>query len=711
MIRKVAILGAGTMGAQIAAHAANAGLAVVLLDLTNDQVQSALKNLQKSSPPVFFLPERAQLIESGSFERDLARIKEADWVIEAVAENLQIKRELLEKVDAVRQLGSFVTTNTSGLSVSKLAQGRTEDFNRHWFGTHFFNPPRYMKLLEIIPTPDTDPTGLAEFERFAEITLGKGLVHAKDTPNFIANRIGLFGALKTIQLMQLGGFTIEEVDRLTGTLIGHPKTATFRTIDIVGLDVFIHVADNIYQNAPNDPQRDLFRVPEFMRSMAGRQMLGAKAGHGFYKKDGDEILALDLNSMEYRSQRKPSLPSLDAVSGIESLPDRLKALFKGNDRVATFVSGLLTSISDYATSRIPEISDDPAAVDSAMRWGFSWEMGPFELAKALKGEAAPSPSFLKSRRVVRQNAGATLRDLGDGVVCLEFHSKMNTIGNDIISLLFASLEEVNENFEGLVIANQGQNFSAGANLMLLMMEAVEGNWDEIDHMVRIFQRATQAIRYNMKPVVTAPFALTLGGGCEIAMSGARIQAAAETYIGLVEVGAGLIPAGGGTTEMLRRAAPGGASKVREVFQNIGLAKVSSSAEDARRLLYLRPEDRITMNSDRLIHDAKAVVLELAATGYRPPAAADLPVFGAPLGAEIKLGIHLMRRAGHITEYESHIACTLAHVICGGDATRPSTAPAEYFLDLEREAFKSLCGEHRTLARMEHLLKKGKVLRN
>jgi 3-hydroxyacyl-CoA dehydrogenase len=595
--------------------------------------------------------------------------------------------------------------------VTSLADGRSENFRKHWFGTHFFNPPRYMKLLEIIPTPDTDPRALADFEEFAEIILGKGIVRAKDTPNFIANRIGLFGALKTIQLMQQHGFTFEEVDRLTGPLIGRPKTATFRTIDMVGIDVFVHVADNIYTNALNDPHREIFRIPEFMRSMLNRKILGAKTGRGFYKKEGDQILTLDVQTMDYRPQRKPSLPALEMVSGIESLPERLKALFKTRDPAAAFVSDLLTSISDYAAARIPEISDDPEAVDSAMRWGFAWEMGPFELTKVLKGDSVPPVSFLKKQAVIRENAGAGLRDLGDGVACLEFHSKMNTIGNDIISLLFSSLDEVNANFDGLVIGNDGQNFSAGANLMLLMMEAVEGNWDEIDYMVRTFQRATQAIRYNAKPVVTAPFALALGGGCEIAMAGSRAQASAETYMGLVEVGAGLIPAGGGTTEMLRRASIGGVRRVREIFENIGFAKVSTSAEDARRLLYLRPEDGVTMNPDRVIHDAKAVVRALAATGYRPPAPADLPVFGTPLAAELNLGVHLMRQAGHITDYEAHIARKLAHVLCGGDVTRQSTAPEQYFLDLEREAFKSLCGEQKTLARMEHLLKKGKVLRN
>ena len=711
MIRKVAVLGAGTMGAQIAGHMANAGLSVFLLDVTQEQARAGLRGLEKSSPPALFVPENIRQIGIGTFNDDIGRIKEADWVIEAVVENLEIKRKLLEAVDSARKPGSLVTTNTSGLSVTALAQNRSDDFRQRWFGTHFFNPPRYMKLLEVIPTAETDPNTLAEFERFAEIILGKGVVRAKDTPNFIANRIGLFAALKAIQLMRQGGFTIEEVDRLTGPLIGRAKTATFRTIDMVGLDIFVHVAGNIFENALDDPQREIFRVPEFMRTMAERAMLGAKTGRGFYKKEGDEILTLDLDTMQYRRQRPPNLPSLEMISNIENLPDRLNALFKSRDRAAEFVSELLKSILEYAASRIPEISEDPEAVDRAMRWGFAWEMGPFELWKALKDEPITGASFLKKQRVIRENAGAALRDLGDGVACLEFHSKMNTIGGDIISLLFASLEDVNSNFEGLVIGNQGQHFSAGANLMLLMMEAVEGNWDEIDYMVRTFQRATQAIRYNQKPVVVAPFALTLGGGCEIALAGALVQAAAETYIGLVEVGAGLIPAGGGTTEMLRRASGDGPRRVREVFENIGMAKVSTSAEHARHLLYLRPEDGMTMNSDRLIHDAKAEVLRLAAAGYRPPVPPELPVFGETLGAELKLGIHLMRQAGYITEYEAHLARKLASVLCGGDVTRPSTAPERYFLDLEREAFKSLCGEPKTLARMEHLLKKGKVLRN
>jgi 3-hydroxyacyl-CoA dehydrogenase len=722
MIRKVAVLGAGTMGSQIAAHAANAGLRVLLLDVTTEQARAGVQALAKFNPAPLFTPEIARQIEVGSFQDDLSRLKEADWIIEVVTEDPAIKKKLLDSVASARRKGTLITTNTSGLSIAGLAEGQDEDFRRHWFGTHFFNPPRYLKLLEIIPTQETDRAALAEFERFGDIVLGKAIVRAKDTPNFIANRIGLFAVFQAIHLMTESGLTIEEVDRLTGTLIGRAKTATFRTIDLVGLDILVHVADNIYQNVPSDERREIFYVPDFMRRMVEKKMIGAKSGQGFYKKTGDVILSVDPATLEYRPQQTISFPSLEMAFGIESLSERLKAVFRASDRPGVFVRNLLTSTVEYAASRIPEISDDPVSIDQAMKWGFAWEMGPFELAKSLEidtgvsydpdsVEIRPGWTVLKRTPVIHENAGATLRDLGDGVACLEFHSKMNTIGGDIMSLLMTSLDEVNSNFEGLVIGNQGKAFSAGANLMLLMMEAVEGNWDEIDHMIRTFQHATQSIRYNPKPVVTAPFAMTLGGGCEIAMAGIRTQAAAETYIGLVELAAGLIPAGGGTTEMLLRAAPLGPARVREVFQNIGLAKVSTSAADARRLMYLRPEDGITMNPERVIQDAKSVVLQLAGAGYRPPVPPELPVLGTSLGAELHLGIYLMMQAGHITEYDSHIARKLADVICGGNVTKVSMAPEQYFLDLEREAFISLCGDPRTLARMEHLLKKGKPLRN
>jgi 3-hydroxyacyl-CoA dehydrogenase len=751
IVRRTAVLGAGTMGAQIAGHLANAGYPVLLLDITREAAERGLRLLEKASPQPLFVPDRIRRIEAGSFEDELTRLQESDWTVEAVVEDAKIKRGLLERVDEVRKPGSLITTNTSGLSVNALAEGRSEDFRRHWFGTHFFNPPRYMKLLEIIPTPDTDPNTLQRFEHFAEVMLGKGVVRANDTPNFIANRVGLYAALRTIQLMQEFGFTIEEVDRLTGSLIGRPKTGTFRTMDLVGLDIFAHVAQNVYDNAPGDPERDVFRIPPFVSGMLERKMLGMKTGGGFYKKNGDRILSLDPATLEYREQRKASFPALEMIAGVENLSERLPVLLNTRDRASEFVWKLLMSTFTYAAGRIPEISDNIVAVDRAMRWGFGWELGPFEmwdiiglqrsvqrwnkenhevpnLAGAASGvggfykdsqvfipiEEAYRPvdvpqgwTILKNRRVIKTNAGATLRDIEDGVACLEFHSKMNTIGGDIVEMLFAGLDEVNANFQGLVIGNQGPHFSAGANLMLLMMAAAEGEWDEIHQMVRLFQRATRAIKYNPKPVVAAPFGMTLGGGCEFAISACRIQASAETYIGLVETGAGLIPAGGGCTEMVGRAH----DRIRDVFQNIGLGKVSSSAEDGRRLLYLRPQDGITMNPDRLIHDAKSVVLELAAEGYRPPVSVDLPVLGQSAMAELKLGIHLMQKAGHITDHEAEIARKLAFILCGGEAIQPTTAPEQYFLDLEREAFVSLCGQPKTLARMEHLLKKGKVLRN
>ena len=701
MIQRVAVLGAGAMGSQIAGHIANAGLPVLLLDLSHEIAEAGVRALHKMSPPPLFVPERARQIGIGSFAADLARIKEVDWIVEAVLEDAQIKRQLLDSVEPLRRPGTLITTNTSGLSVGDLAKGRSEDFRRYWFGTHFFNPPRYLRLLEVIPTADTDPNALETFERFAEVILGKGVVRAKDTPNFIANRIGLFAAFEAIRLMRDHGLTIEEVDWLTGPLIGRPKTATFRTIDMVGLDIVNQVA-----------KRGQLQLPDFMPGMLERKMLGVKTKGGFYKKEGDAILTLDLDTLEYRAQQKALFPALDMIAAVDSLPDRLRALFKTKGREAKYVSDLLRSTVEYAASLIPEISDDPVAVDRAMRWGFGWELGPFELKGILESEKSFSgPQAIKSYKVVRQNAGASLRDLGDGVACLEFHSKLNTIGGDIVSMLMSSLEEVNRNFEGLVIGNQGAHFSAGANLMLLMMEAAEGNWDEIDHMVRTFQRATLAIKYNPKPVVAAPFGLTLGGGCEFAIACAHVQASAEAYMGLVEVGAGLIPAGGGTTEMLFRASRGGRERVREVFGNIGLAKVSTSAEDARKLFYLRPADGITMNSDRLLQDAKLEVLRLASEGYRPPVHPELPVFGESLAAELKLGIYLMQQAGRITEYEAVLGRKLAHVLCGGNVAVSSVASEQYFLDLEREVFVGLCGQPKTLARMEHLLKRGKPLRN
>ena len=610
-----------------------------------------------------------------------------------------------------------------------------------------------MKLLEIVPTSDTDPAVLSAFESFADLILGKGPVRANDTPNFIANRIGLYAALQTIRLMREFNFTIEQVDALTGRLIGRPKTATFRTIDMVGLDVFAYVADNVYRNAHADPERDIFRTPEFIQRMLERKMLGTKSGQGFYKKQGDEILTLDLETLQYRPKQKAAFPGLDLISNIDNLTERVQTLIASPGPAGEFVWKLLSSTFIYTASRIPEISGNLVAVDRAMRWGFSWELGPFEMWDALglkptlerwksEGHAVPEVAqsvaessghfykdgsvftpveaayrpvetpagwtILKNHKVIRRNAGASLRDLGDGVACLEFHCKMNAIGGDIISMLSASLDEVNSNFKGLVIGNQGPHFSAGANLMLLMMEAVEQNWDEIDLMVRTFQRATRAIKYNSKPVVSARFRDDAGWRLRVRdLQRARPGGGGNLYG----------PCGGRSRPHScgRRQHGNGDTRqhnrLREVFENIGLAKVSTSAEDARRLLYLRPEDEITMNSERLIQNAKSVILELSRSGYVPPVIADIPVLGETAAAELKLGIHLMRKGGHITEYEAEIARKLVFILCGGDVTRPTTAPEQYFLDLEREAFLSLCGQPKTVARMEHLLKKGKVLRN
>src|SRR5262245_6218414 len=515
IIRKTAVLGAGTMGAQIAGHLANAGLPVLLLDLTKEVAERGLRSLEKASPTPLFSANRARLIEAGGFDDDLARLADSDWTVEAVVENADIKRSLLEKVDQVRKPGSLITTNTSGLNVASIAQGRSEDFRRHWFGTHFFNPPRYMKLLEIVPTSDTDPAVLSEFESFADLILGKGPVRANDTPNFIANRIGLYAALQTIRLMRAFNFTIEQVDALTGRLIGRPKTATFRTIDMVGLDVFAYVADNVYRNAHADPEREVFRTPQFVQQMLERKMLGMKSGQGFFKKQDDEILTLDLETLQYRPRQKATFPGLDLVSNIDSVTERVKSLIASPGPAGQFVWKLLSSTFIYAASRIPEISGSLVAVDRAMRWGFAWDLGPFEMWDTLglkatlerwksEGHTVPEVAqsvaesnghfykdssvftpveaayhpvktpagwtVLKNHRVIRSNAGASLRDLGDSVACLEFHSKMNAIGGDIVSMLSASLDEVNSNFRGLVIGNQGPHFSAGANLMLLMME-------------------------------------------------------------------------------------------------------------------------------------------------------------------------------------------------------------------------------------------------
>jgi 3-hydroxyacyl-CoA dehydrogenase len=802
-IRKIAVLGAGTMGARIAAHLANAQVPSVLLDiiprelapqeqskgltLTDPRVrnriaQAGLEAALKSRPAAFSVPESAKMISVGNFEDHLSRLKDCDWIIEAVTENLEIKRALLRQVESVRAPHALVSSNTSGISIASIAEGFSNDFRRHWLGTHFFNPPRYMKLLEIIPTAETLPEVVQTISHFGDLVLGKGIVVAKDTPNFIANRIGTFVTMNVLRVMQQDGYSIEEIDAFTGPAMGLPKSATFRTLDIVGLDVLVHVVRNLAQSLPNDERRDLFQVPEFVTRMIEHKMLGDKTKQGFYKKmkgnsegEGSEIQTLDLKTLEYRPRQKAKFPALEMAANIEDTRRRVASLIKSNDRAGRFYQKVLGDAFHYASTRIPEISDDILSVDNAMKWGFNWEVGPFELFDVVGVEAmaekwrkenrpvpilvekllgagrktfyekadgvtryfdltsgsiktlAPNagvillPSLKAAQREIKKNAGASLIDLGDGVVCLEFHSKMNSIGEDTVQMIHAGLKALNENYEAMVIGNQAPNFCVGANLMLVLMTIQEGEWDDLHQAVRAFQNANMALKYASKPVVAAPFGLTLGGGVEMCVHTARVRASAETYMGLVEAGVGLIPAGGGTKEMLVRAmdaAPRDEEadpfvNVKEIFMNIGMAKVSTSGEEARKLGYLSARDSVSMNRDRQIADAKQLALDLVNLGYRPGKPRDdILVLGQAAFAKMKLGLHLMRRAEFISDYDVVVATQLAKILSGGgEFTSSQRVSEQYLLDLEREAFVSLCGRKKTIERMQYMLKKGKPLRN
>ena len=798
-IRNAAVLGAGTMGSRIAAHLANAGVSCCLLDvvptelsprearkglaLESPQVRSrpARQGVEaglKSRPGAFFVPDVARGIRVGNFEDHLHWVKDCDWVIEAVAENREIKRSLLSRVAPLRTPGTIISSNTSGLSLTSLAEGMDDDFRRHWLGTHFFNPPRFMRLLELIPTPDTLPDVVEALSDFGDRVLGKGVVVAKDTPNFIANRIGAFVTGNILRVMAEEGYSIEEIDALTGPAMGLPKSATFRTLDLVGLDLAVQVGRNLYEAVPSDVRREAFRFPSFVEDMLQRKLLGDKTGSGFYKKvksaQGSEILTLDLESFEYRPRRKPKLPSLEMARNVEKTPQRVSTLFHSRDRTGAFYRRMLGDVFHYAASRIPEISDDVVSLDRAMRWGYGWECGVFELFDAvgvekvadqwekqsqpvpplverlLKSgkkafyrrsggqtsyfdlgggqyqalEERPGLVFLSSLhgagKRIQKNAGASLVDLGDGVLCLEFHSKMNTLGADTMEMIQAGMKRLSEDFDALVIGNEAANFSAGANLMLVLLAIQGEEWEEIDEMVRAFQGAAMSLKYAAKPVVSAPFGLTLGGGVEIALHSARVRAAAESYMGLVETGVGLIPAGGGAKEMLLRAIetlPATIDSdplvnITKVFETIGMGKISTSAEDARRLGFLRDHDSISPNPDRLIADAKQEALALVRGGYQPPRPPeDIPVFGEPVFSALKLGLYLMRRAEFITEYDVVVGTKLAGVLSGGPLSGKQAVNEQYLLDLEREAFLSLCGEPRTEARIQHMLKTGKPLRN
>jgi 3-hydroxyacyl-CoA dehydrogenase len=738
VIRSVAVLGAGTMGAQIAAHVANARLPVLLLDLTADVARDGLKRARALKPDPFFTPDSLDLIDLGGFDRDIDRLSRVDWIVEAVVEQLDVKRDLFARVDAVRQAGSIVSSNTSGIRIAELGDGRSEDFQRSFLGTHFFNPPRYLHLVELVPARGTEPSVVGGIREFLDHRLGKGVVIAKDTPNFIANRLAVYGVIQVLRALESGEYTIEEIDAITGPAIGRPASATFRTMDIAGIDILAHVAANMDVD-----------VPPLVRTMVERQWLGEKTGQGFYKRakdasGGTQILTLDPKTLEYRPRQSPRLPALDAARAIDDPRARLRTLFNGDDKAGRFLRDTLGPTLRYTAQVWPDIAYSIDDVDRAMRWGFGWELGPFEIMDAIGphealGTVFPSgrPRFrdnglppaaanlqiLTSARdrqhVVRRNAGASLVDLGDGVLAVEFHSKMNAIGGDTVQMLHAGLKEASANFAALVIGNDAANFSAGANLMLLLLEAQDGNWDEIDLMIRTFQRCTQAIRAAEVPVVVAPAGMTFGGGCEIALHADRVQAAAESYIGLVETGVGLIPGGGGTKEMLARAVEHLPSAnldllpfVQRVFETIGFAKVSTSAADARRLGFLDDADRVTMNRERVMADAKACALARAQEGFEPARPrAGIPVGGESLLAALKLGIHLAWRAGRISDHDAVVGRALANVLAGGSLPHQTTVTEEYLLELEREAFLKLCGERKTLERIQHTLKTGKPLRN
>ncbi len=816
-IEKVAVLGAGTMGSRIAAHLANAGIPSVLLDIVppgapaNERDKFAAAGLEaakKSKPAAFFEPGLARLVTVGTFDDNLDWLASCDWIIEAVVENLDLKRELLHRVDKVRKPGTIITTHTSGLPVAQIAEGFSDDFRRNWYGTHFFNPPRYMRLLEIIPTAESDPAAIAAIEHLCDVRLGKGIVVAKDTPSFIANRIGTFSVVNVIRLMREMDFSIEDVDALTGSAVGWPKSATFRTIDMVGLDILGHVFDNMQANVHDE--RSELRLPDFYGQLLERKWLGDKTQGGFYKKrkspEGEERLGLDWKTLEYRPRLKPKFASLEMAKNIETTPERLKMLlgFDGQppklDKGQQFLWTALTELWTYAANRIPEISDRVVEIDRAMQMGFNWELGPFELWDAvgvestverMKKEGKPvspnveqllasgnkswyadapgSPSgrayfdlsdhgykpvevpagvwsvsdATQSNGVVKKNSGASLIDLGDGIGCIEFHTKMNALGGDIVSFIqqtlgFAGVSPavtgaqgcksggVADNFDAFVITCDSQSFSVGANIMLLLMGVQEEEWDEIDLMIRQFQNMTQAIKFSPRPVVVAPFGMALGGGCEVTLHAAARQPHAELYMGLVEAGVGLLPGGGGCKEMTLRAVdaaasirPGGRGEsvefmeaVKKAFETVAMAKVSTSASEARSLGFIGAGDTITMNRERVLSDAKARAIELVKVGYKPPAPrTDIPAPGENILATLKLGVHLMRQGEYISDHDVKIGNKIAEVLCGQAVSPGAPVSEQYLLDLEREAFKSLCGERKTQERIQHTLKTGKPLRN
>lgn len=793
-INRVAVLGAGVMGATIAAQMANAGLQVDLLDmvprelngeernrglsLADQQVRNriaaqGLAGLRNLKPAPLYLPDYSRLIKVGNFEDDLERLVNCDWVIEAVIEHLPIKLQLLAKIAPHLQPEAILSTNTSGLSVNAMAESLPPDLRRRFLVTHFFNPPRYMRLMEIVPCTDTDPELVSWLAEFISRRLGKGVVYAKDTANFIANRIGVYAIFKGMQHMQEMGLSVEQVDAIAGPATARPKSAAFRTADLVGNDTLAHVANNSYELLPDDEERDVFKIPEFLQRMIKQGLLGNKTGKGFYQKmtgaDGTkEILAYNWQTGEYAPAEKPAYDSLTAVKMIDDPGQKIKMVIAGQDRAAEYAWRTLRDTLIYTVNRIPEIADDVVNIDNAMKWGFNWEIGPFEMLDAIgvenfvtraKNDGISVPATLggvrsfyryndqgsreyfdlpgrsyqpvpqpqgvidleiirRSGGVVEKNSGASLHDLGDGIFCLEFHSKMNSISGDILGLTTRATARAESDGVGLVVANQGANFSVGANLMLLAVALAEGALEDVDLMIRMFQKATMALKYSRVPTVVAPFGMTLGGGAEYALHADAIVAHAETYLGLVEIGVGLLPAGGGTKELCLRSVGMAQANQTDVtpfvfknFQNIGMAKVSMGAAELRQLGYLRQGDSISMDRQRLIADAKQKALALA-VNYRPARPVEeLPAPGRSVAASIKSQLWNLRQGGFVTEYEQFLGGTIADVLCGGDVPAGTLISEDYLLQLEREAFLSLCGQQKTSERIQHMLKKGKPLRN
>jgi 3-hydroxyacyl-CoA dehydrogenase len=789
-IHRAVVIGSGTMGAAIAAHLANIGVPVTLLDIVakdsadkNKIVKEGWDRCIKAKPANLMADELKTLVKLGNLEDDFHVIADADWVLEAVIENLKIKQDLMARIDAVRKPNGIVSTNTSGIPVHAIAEGRSKEFKRHFLGTHFFNPPRYLKLLEVIPTSDTSKDVVEFMAHFGEYRLGKGVVLCKDTPNFIGNRVAFGTGAFAMDFILNNDYSVDEVDALTGPLMGRPKTATFRLIDLVGVDVWDHVGRNLAPLIQYDKLGQKYLAAEkprkLMDTLLERKWLGNKTKVGFYKEvrgeDGKkEFHSLDLNTLEHTPATKPRFDSVKAAKDVEDLAGRLKVMLDADDKAAKLVQALTYQSFQYSSSIIPEVADTVKPIDDAVRWGFSHEAGPFEIwdmlgvketVKRMKAEGYPAAKWVDemlkagvdsfyqykgvnkvgmydvakkkyvklkqsegfvllkdlrgTKKEINKNAGATLFDIGDGIGLVEFHTKMNALDDDISAIVTEAMDRLETDFDGLVVGNEGEHFSAGANLFMVVVAAQQGMWDQLDEAIRRLQNMNMRMRYSPKPIVVTPAGYTLGGGCEITMHASRVVAAAESYIGLVELGAGVIPAGAGTKEYMRRIINPAVKVesaepfpfIQKAFLQIGQAKVATSAEEARGMGILNPQDRVIANRDHLLTEAKREALHLAVSGYRPPTPELIYAAGRDMFGAMKIGAWAFKEGNYITEYDSHIATKLANIIAGGDLTKPTWVSEQYILDLEREAFLSLCGEEKTQARMWSILQTGKPLRN